>query len=189
MSHEYRINLLILIYWFNLNLIYFLPHERKRATCVACWALRKIRLICVQKINHRYLGSHRCKSGWKSTLRSEGPPPNRAVRKGCYIGYAMSLRSEGPTPIVIVYRCRTYSAPFPISIHIDSPHGLPCQMSGLQPSSITSASEHIPIFCAICFRKTNHRYLGSHRCKSGWKSRLRPEGAWFAPSPGHRPGI
>ena len=67
-------------------------------------------------------------------MSSERATPNRAVRKGCYIGCYSILRSEGPTPIVLVFRCRTYSAPSPTSIHIDSPIGLPFQVSHLRRS-------------------------------------------------------
>ena len=64
------------------------------------------------------------------------------------------MRSVGPTPRVLVYRCRTYSAPFPTSIRIDSPSsqaqiasksGLPCQVSHLRRSSITLHSHPSPL--------------------------------------------
>ena len=67
-------------------------------------------------------------------MRAVSPSPKRAVRKGCHKGCYSIQRSEGPTPIVLVFRCRTYSAPFPTSIHIDSPIGLPFQVSHLRRS-------------------------------------------------------
>ena len=132
-------------------------HERKRDTCVACWALRKIRLICVQKTNHRYLNLTDANQGenqhWGLKDRHLIGQSVRAV-----IFVVLWMRSEGPTPIV--FRCRTYSAPFPISIPIDSPHGLPCQMSGLQPSSITSASEIIRFNSRnLCSKNRLFRFL------------------------------
>ena len=75
-------------------------------------------------------------------MSSEGATSNRAVRKGCHIGCYSILRSEGPTPIVLVFRCRTYSAPFPTSIHIDSPIGLPFSMPHLRRSQITPSPPH-----------------------------------------------
>ena len=35
------------------------------------------------------------------------------------------MRSEGPTPIVLVFRCRTYSAPLITNLSNNSPYGLP----------------------------------------------------------------
>ena len=90
---------------------------------VTCFSLlsfaKKFRLFCVFRVQIKFF-VHSI-----FATSTEGAIPKRAVRKGCHIGNYSILRSEGPTPIVLVFRCRTYSAPFPTSIHIDSPIGLP----------------------------------------------------------------
>ena len=40
------------------------------------------------------------------------------------------MRFEGPTPKVIVFRCRTFSAPLITHLPNDSPIGLPYQVAG-----------------------------------------------------------
>ena len=89
-------------------------------TCFSLLSLaKKFRLFCVFRVQIKFF-VHSI-----FATSAEGATLNRAVRKGCHIGNYSILRSEGPTPIVLVFRCRTYSAPFPTSIHIDSPIGLP----------------------------------------------------------------
>ena len=64
------------------------------------------------------------------------------------------MRSEGPTPIVIVFRCRTYSAPFP---HIH-PHRQPSR-TALSNVGLTALFNHerkraYPFnLCNLCSKK------------------------------------
>ena len=60
------------------------------------------------------------------------------------------MRSEGPTPIVLSSGAALTALLSPYTFRIDSPHGLPCQMSHLRRSTITSASEIIRKICVIC---------------------------------------
>ena len=53
----------------------------------------------------------------------------RAVIRGLYRG----MRSVGPTPIVIVYRCRTYSAPLIIYPHLTALTDCPVRCRAFSP--------------------------------------------------------
>ncbi len=49
----------------------------------------------------------------------------QSVRAVIFVDMGGEMRSVGPTPIVLVFRCRTYSAPLITHLSNNSPYGLP----------------------------------------------------------------
>ena len=130
---------------------------------VTCFSLlsfaKKFRLFCVFRVQIKFFVHSIFATSTK------GATLNRAVRKGCHIGCYSILRSEGPTPIVLVFRCRTYSAPSPHPFTLTALSDCPIRCRTFGAPQITSVSE---IICLICVQKKDKYIPHNHQGCGGF---------------------